>query len=62
MKHTLTIIILLLIISSESFSADLHASDINASSCIDDISLIVVSIVSFLTVIMGSRKVLRFIG
>ncbi len=60
MKKTITYLLLLSIIVSDSFS--LVASDIDSSNAIEQIAIIVASIVSFLVFIYGSKRVLRFLG
>lgn len=62
MKNVITSLLILFLLSSNAFSADLLASDIDPSNMIEQVSIIVGSIVSFLGFIMGSRKVLNFIG
>jgi len=62
MKKLITTIFLLTLIVSDTFSASLVASDIDPSNALEQISIIVASIVSFLTFIMGSKRVLKFLG
>jgi len=62
MKKHITILFVLLLIVSNAFSANLQASDIDPTDMIEQISIVVVSIVAFLTFIMGSRRVLKFLG
>lgn len=62
MKKHITILFVLLLIVSNAFSAELQASDIDPTNMIEQISIVVVSIVAFLTFIMGSRRVLKFLG
>lgn len=62
MKNAITIILVITFVFSDAFSAPLLASDIDPTSAIEQISLIVASIVSFLAFIMGSKRVLKFLG
>jgi hypothetical protein len=54
--------IILFMSSSSAFSATLVASDVDPSGALEQISLIVASIVSFLVFLMGSKRVLKFLG
>lgn len=62
MKNALTTLFIFIFIASDAFSAPLVASDIDPSNMIEQISIIVAAIVSFLAFIMGSKRVLKFIG
>lgn len=62
MKNFITYIILALLLVSDGFSAVIVASDVDPTNMVEQISLIVASVVAFLTFIMGSRRVLKFIG
>lgn len=62
MKKKITIILALAFIVSDSLCVPVKASDIDPSNAIEQIAIIVASIVSFLTFIMGSRRVLKFLG
>ena len=62
MKNAITNLLILLLLVSDAFSADIVASDIDPTNMIEQISIIVASIVSFLVFIMGSKRVLKFIG
>ena len=62
MKNVLTIVFVLVLTSSGAFSATLVASDVDPSGAIEQISIVVTAIVSFLVFLMGSKRVLRFLG
>ncbi len=49
-------------IVSDVQSAPLLASDIDPSNANEQIALIVTSLVAFLAFIMGSKRVLKFLG
>lgn len=60
MKKIITYLFSLSFIVSDSFS--LVASDVDPSDAIEQIAIIVAVVVSFLTFIMGSKRVLKFLG
>ncbi len=62
MRKYITFIAFALLYSSDVFARTLHASDIDPTDMFSQISLIVGSVVAFLTFIYGSKRVLAFIG
>ncbi|WP_324170986.1 hypothetical protein [Sulfurimonas sp.] len=60
-KYIINIFIFLMIVSDVQ-SAPLLASDIDPSNANEQIALIVTSLVAFLAFIMGSKRVLKFLG
>ncbi|WP_321777796.1 hypothetical protein [Sulfurimonas sp.] len=60
-KYIINIFIFLLIVSDVQ-SAVLVASDIDPSNANEQMALIVTSLVAFLAFIMGSKRVLKFLG
>ncbi len=62
MKNAITTLFIFIFIASDAFSAPLLASDVDPAPMIEQISLIVAAIVSLLAFIMGSKRVLKFLG
>lgn len=54
--------IILFLICSGAFGAELKASDINPTSMFEQISLVVASIVAFLAFMMGTKKLLTMMS
>ena len=61
-KSFITIILFSILIVSDGNCAKLVASDVDMSNAIEQISIVVGAVFSFLTFIYGSKRVLKFLG
>jgi len=62
MQKSTLIVMVILLFSQSAFARSLNASDVDPSNFFENISIIVAAVVSFLTFIYGSKRVLKFLG